>query len=80
MWEETQMKLPYHQRQEPPPPPKYLGQLLSGKITEKELEEFNSCAAQQWNRVTLAQCDHCKRYHITSQTLFLFILQNIYLF
>ena len=63
-WEETQMRLPHHQRQQPPPPPKHLGQVLSGKISEKELEEFNSCAAQEWNRVTLAECKHCKRSDI----------------
>merc|ERR1719244_2491918 len=60
-WEETQMRLPHHQRQQPPLPPKYLSQVLSGKISEKELEEFNSCAVQEWNRVTLAECKHCKR-------------------
>ena len=60
-WEETQMKLPYNQRLHPPLPPKNLGKLMTGQLSGKELEEFNTSALKEWNRVTLAACTHCKR-------------------
>ena len=55
------MKLPYNQRLQPPLPPKDLENVMFGKISGKELEEFNSAALKEWNRVTLAACKYCKR-------------------
>ena len=60
-WDEKQKKLPLSQRLPPPLPPMNMERMLAGKLKGKELDEFNTAALKEWNRVTLAACKYCKR-------------------
>ena len=60
-WEEKQMKLPFNQRIKPPHPPKDIMKVVSGNISDKDLEKYNNEALHDWNRRAIVECSFCKR-------------------